>query len=147
MLGFAPADVAGKLSMADLFSPDDIMLRAKKLSIEFSSAIAPGFDAIVHKAARGLEDVFETCYVCKDGSLFPVVASVTALRDAQDAIIGYLLISTDIGVRRYSEYALHSAGTLKDAIFNSADVALIATDEHGVIQLFNLGAQHLRLRC
>ena len=47
------------------------------------------------KASRGIEDIYELTYIRKDGSRFPAVVSVTALRDAQDAIIGYLLIGTD----------------------------------------------------
>ena len=37
------------------------------------------------KASRGIEDIYELTYIRKDGSRFPAVVSVTALRDAQDA--------------------------------------------------------------
>ncbi|NAT37687.1 PAS domain-containing sensor histidine kinase, partial [Pseudomonas syringae pv. actinidifoliorum] len=35
---------------------------------------------------------------------------------------------------------LLKTGALQDAIFNSAYFSSIATDEHGVIQIFNVGA-------
>ena len=55
------------------------------------------------KASRGIEDIYELTYIRKDGSRFPAVVSVTALRDAQDAIIGYLLIGTDNTARKRVE--------------------------------------------
>jgi PAS domain S-box-containing protein len=143
MLGYTAADVVQRLSLADLFFGPDLVRRAKGLSHEFSSAVAPGFEAIAYKAARGVEDIFDADFVCKDGSRFPVVVSVTALRDGRDAIIGYLLTSTDIGVRHRSADTLRTAGTLRDAVFNSAVFAMMATDEKGVIQIFNRGAQRL----
>src|SRR5690349_21181546 len=42
-------------------------------------------------------------------------------------------------VRR--EAALLKTGALQNAIFNSANFSSIATDEKGVIQLFNVGAE------
>jgi len=69
--------------------------------------------------------------------------SVTALRDAQDAIIGYLLIGTDNTARKEAEEALLQAGALQSAIFNSANFSSIATDAKGVIQIFNVGAERM----
>jgi len=57
----------------------------------------------VFKASRGIEDIYELTYIRKDGSRFPAVVSVTALRDAHDAIIGYLLIGTDNTARKQVE--------------------------------------------
>ena len=143
MLGFDAADVVQRFSVLDLFSEQDLARRAKELSAEFATAVAPDFGAVIYKAVRGIEDIFDANFVCKDGSRFPVVVSVTVLRDAQDAIIGYVLISTDIGVRHRSIDALRIAGTLRDAIFNSASFAMMATDDKGIIQIFNQGAQRL----
>jgi diguanylate cyclase (GGDEF)-like protein/PAS domain S-box-containing protein len=126
-----------------LFSEPDLVRRARELSAEFSTTVAPDFEAIIGKAARGIEDIFDANFICKDGSRFPVVVSVTALRDAQNTIIGYLLTSTDIGVHRRSLGTLRLVGTLKDAIFNSAAFAMMATDDKGIIQIFNQGAQRL----
>ena len=69
--------------------------------------------------------------------------SVTALRDAQDAIIGYLLIGTDNTARKQAEEALLKAGALQKAIFDSANFSSIATDAKGVIQIFNVGAERM----
>ena len=95
MLGYSAADVMNKITPADISDPQELIERAHKLSIELDIPIAPGFEALVFKASRGIEDIYELTYIRKDGSRFPAVVSVTALRDAQDAIIGYLLISAD----------------------------------------------------
>jgi PAS domain S-box-containing protein len=109
-----------------------LIARAKALSVELGTTITPGFEALVFKASRGIEDIYELTYIRKDGSRFPAVVSVTALRDAQDVIIGYLLIGTEL-----------KAGALQSAIFNSANFSSIATDAKGVIQIFNVGAERM----
>src|SRR5664279_2559174 len=143
MLGYAAADVVNKITPADISDPQELITRAKALSIEVGTPITPGFEALVFKASRGIEDIYELTYIRKDGTRFPAVVSVTALRDAQDAIIGYLLIGTDNTARKQAEEALLQAGALQRAIFNSANFSSIATDANGVIQIFNVGAERM----
>ncbi len=143
MLGYAAAEVLNKITPADISDPQEVITRAKALSTELGTKITPGFEALVFKAARGIEDIYELTYIRKDGSRFPAVVSVTALRDDQSAIIGYLLIGTDNTARKKAEEALLKAGALQNAIFNSANFSSIATDEKGVIQIFNVGAERM----
>ncbi|MDB6039643.1 MAG: hypothetical protein JWM99_3484, partial [Verrucomicrobiales bacterium] len=103
MLGYAAADVMNKITPADISDPQEVIARAKALSVELSTPITPGFEALVFKASRGIEDIYELTYIRKDGSRFPAVVSVTALRDADSAIIGYLLIGTDNSARKQVE--------------------------------------------
>jgi PAS domain S-box-containing protein len=143
MLGYTAAEVMNKVTPADISDPQELIARAKALSVELATPITPGFDALVFKASRGIEDIYELTYIRKDGSRFPAVVSVTALRDAHDAIIGYLLIGTDNTARKRAEEALLKAGALQSAIFNSANFSSIATDAKGVIQIFNVGAERM----
>jgi len=143
MLGYQASDVLNMVTPADISDSSEIVARAQALSSEFATAIAPGFEALVFKASRGIEDIYELTYVCKDGSRLPAVVSVTALRDARQAIIGYLLIGTDNTARKRAEEALVRAGALQSAIFNSANFSSIATDAKGVIQIFNVGAERM----
>ncbi len=143
MLGYAAADVMNKITPADISDPHELISRAKALSVEFATPITPGFEALVFKAAREIEDIYELTYIRKDGSRFGAVVSVTALRDAQGEIIGYLLIGTDNTARQQAEEALLKAGALQNAIFNSANFSSIATDAKGVIQIFNVGAERM----
>ena len=92
-----------QITPADISDPQEVVARAKALSVELGTPITPGFEALVFKASRGIEDIYELTYIRKDGSRFPAVGSVTALRDAQDAIIGYLLIGTDNTARKQVE--------------------------------------------
>ena len=143
MLGYAAADVMNKITPADISDPQEVIARAKALSVELATPISPGFEALVFKASRGIEDIYELTYIRKDGSRFPAIVSVTALRDVQNTIIGYLLIGTDNTARKRAEEALLQAGALQSAIFNSANFSSIATDEKGVIQIFNVGAERM----
>ncbi|MEI6414804.1 MAG: PAS domain S-box protein, partial [Pseudomonadota bacterium] len=132
MLGYEAIDVMNKITPAEISDPQEVIERAQALSVELETPIAPGFEALVFKASRGIEDIYELTYIRKDGSRFPAVVSVTALRDAQNAIIGYLLIGTDNTARKQAEEALLKAGALQSAIFNSANFSSIATDANGV---------------
>jgi PAS domain S-box-containing protein len=143
MLGYAAFEVVDRITPADISDPQEVIARATALSLELATPITPGFEALVFKAARGIEDIYELTYIRKDGSRFPAVVSVTALRDDQSAIIGYLLIGTDNTARKQAEEALLKAGALQNAIFNSANFSSIATDEKGVIQIFNVGAERM----
>uniref|UniRef100_E6QV58 histidine kinase n=1 Tax=mine drainage metagenome TaxID=410659 RepID=E6QV58_9ZZZZ len=143
MLGYAAVDVMNKITPADISDPEEVIARARALSAELETQIAPGFEALVFKASRGIEDIYELTYIRKDGSRFPAVVSVTALRDDQNAIIGYLLIGTDNTARKQAEEALLKAGALQKAIFDSANFSSIATDARGVIQIFNVGAERM----
>ena len=143
MLGYAAADVVNRITPADISDPQELVTRAKALSQELATPITPGFEALVFKASHGIEDIYELTYIRKDGSRFPAVVSVTALRDDNDGIIGYLLIGTDNTARKRAEDALLKAGALQSAIFNSANFSSIATDAKGVIQIFNVGAERM----
>src|SRR5687767_3110872 len=143
MLGYAASEVVDKITPADISDPQEVIARAKALSAELGTTITPGFEALVFKAARGIEDIYELTYIRQDGSRFQAVVSVTALRDERDDIIGYLLIGTDNSARKRAEEALLKAGALQSAIFNSANFSSIATDAQGVIQIFNVGAERM----
>jgi PAS domain S-box-containing protein len=140
MLGYAAAEVMNKITPADISDPQEVIARAKALSAELGTAITPGFEALVFKAARGIEDIYELTYIRKDGSRFPAVVSVTALRDPQGGIIGYLLIGTDNTARKQVEAErLLLDQRVRDQQFYTRSLiesnidALITTDPRGII--------------
>ena len=109
MLGYLAADVVNKINPSDIHDQQEVTARAQALSLELATTIAPGFEALAFKASRGIEDVYELTYICKDGSRFPAIVSITALRDDYGNIIGYLLIGTDNSVRKRVETELNAA--------------------------------------
>jgi PAS domain S-box-containing protein len=140
MLGYAAADVVNTITPADISDPDELIARAETLSRELATPITPGFEALVFKAARGIEDIYELTYIRKDGSRFPAVVSVTALRDARDAIIGYLLIGTDNTARKHVEAEQQKLDQrLRDQQFYTRSLiesntdAIMTTDPLGII--------------
>jgi signal transduction histidine kinase/ActR/RegA family two-component response regulator len=109
MLGYRAAEVVNRISPSDIHDPQEVTARARDLSLELATPIAPGFEALAFKASREIEDIYELTYICKDGSRFPAIVSITALRDDYGDIIGYLLIGTDNSVRKRVESELTEA--------------------------------------
>lgn len=103
MLGYSASEVVDRVTPADLSDPDELVARARALTVELQTHIASGFDALAFKAARGIEDIYELTYIRKDGQRVPAVVSVTVLRDASLTIMGYLLIGTDNTARKLIE--------------------------------------------
>src|SRR5688572_141336 len=140
MLGYTAAEVMNKNTPADISDPQEVITRAKALSAELGTTITPGFEALVFKASRGIEDIYELTYIRKDGSRFPANVSVTALRDAQGGIIGYLLIGTDNTAwqqmeteRMLLDQAVRDQQFYTRSLIESNIDALITTDPRGII--------------
>src|SRR5947208_2152265 len=141
MLGYTAAEVMNKITPADISDPNEVIARAAALSAELGTPIAPGFEALVFKASRGIEDIYELTYVRKDGSRFPAVVSVTALRDVDDGgIIGYPLIGTDNTARKQvEEERMKLDQRLRDQHFYTRSLiesnidAMMTTDPRGII--------------
>jgi len=109
LLGYSAAEVVNRISPSEMHDPQEVMARAQALSRELATPIAPGFEALAFKASRGIEDVYETTIIRKDGSRFAAIVSITALRDDHGELIGYLLIGADNSVRKQVEAKLKEA--------------------------------------
>ncbi len=150
MLGYEAAEVTNKITPADISDPQEVIARAKALSAELATPITPGFEALVFKASRGIEDIYELTYIRKDGTRFPAIVSVTALRDAQENIIGYLLIGTDNTARIQVEaermlldQRVRDQQFYTRSLIESNIDALITTDPHGIITDVNKQMEEL----
>src|SRR5215207_4372709 len=144
MLGYAAHEVMNRITPADISDPQEVIARARALSVELGTPITPGFEALVFKASRGIEDIYELTLIRKDGSRFPAVVSVTALRDAEDVIIGYLLIGTDNTARQQvEEERMKLDQRLRDQHFYTRSLiesnidALMTCDPRGIITDIN----------
>ena len=150
MLGYEASEVMNKITPADISDPQEVIARAKALSSELATPITPGFEALVFKASRGIEDIYELTYIRKDGTRFPAIVSVTALRDAQESIIGYLLIGTDNTVRKQGEaermlldQRVRDQQFYTRSLIESNIDALMTTDPRGIISDVNKQMEQL----
>jgi PAS domain S-box-containing protein len=145
MLGYAASDVLDKITPADISDPLEVIARAAALSRELGTTITPGFDALAFKASRGIEDIYELTYIRKDGSRFPAIVSVTALRDDQAAIIGYLLIGTDNSARKHVEETLRwTEESFRLMVESVSDYAIVMLDPEGHVVSWNTGAERIK---
>jgi PAS domain S-box-containing protein len=145
MLGYTAAEVVDKITPAAISDPQEVIARAEALSLELDTTITPGFEALVFKASRGIEDIYELTYIRQDGSRFPAIVSVTALRDAQDAIIGYLLIGTDNTARKHVEEKLRwTEESFRLMVESVTDYAIVMLDPEGRVVSWNTGAERIK---
>ena len=145
MLGYAAVEVVNKITPADIHDPQEVIERAQALTRELATPIAPGFEALAFKASRGIEDKYELTYIRKDGSRFPAIVSVTALRNADGGIIGYLLIGTDNSARKQAEEKLRWAEEgFRLMVESVTDCAIVMLDSEGRVVSWNTGAQRIK---
>ncbi len=112
MLGYDASDLVNKKAPGEFHDSQEMMARAEELSAEFATVIPPGFSALAYKARHGIADKYRPTFIRKDGSRFPAAVSITALRNSQTEIIGYLLIATD----HSAEAAVIAAERIKERI-------------------------------
>src|SRR5438270_3528512 len=145
MLGYEAAEVLNRITPADIPDPQEVIARARALSLELATTIAPGFEALAFKASRGIEDKYELTYIRKDKSRFPAIVSVTALRDVAGGIIGYLLIGTDNSARKQVEEKLRwTEEGFRLMVESVTDCAIVMLDSGGRVASWNAGAERIK---
>lgn len=109
LLGYSAEEVVGKVTPLIIHDRKEVIERARELTEELGIPIEPGFACFVAKARLGTPDEHQWTYIRKDGSRFPVLLSLTALRDLEGNITGILSIGSDITERKLSENALRQS--------------------------------------
>lgn len=120
MLGYEGEELIGKHSPARFHKPAEVIERAKTLSQELGRTIVAGFDVFVEKARLGIPEELEWTYIHKDGTEIPVLLSVTALRDSDGQVNGFLGIAIDISERTIIERALKEEEARYRLLFEKA---------------------------
>ena len=103
LLGYTAAEAINRLSLADLCNPKELTERARLLGLQWGVPLQSGLEVMTFKAAQGVEDVYALTLIRKDGGTFPASMSISALRDEQGAIIGFLLSANDNSYRVEAE--------------------------------------------
>lgn len=108
MLGYTREELVGRWSPECLHVREEVEEHARKLAEEYGVSVS-GFDVFVERARRGRHDESEWTYVRKDGGWLSVWLTVTAVRDPDGRITGFLGIATDCTERKAAQEALSRA--------------------------------------
>ncbi|MFO1483467.1 MAG: PAS domain S-box protein [Verrucomicrobiaceae bacterium] len=136
-LGYTPEEVIGKVTPALIHDPDEVAKRAQELSEELGRHIEPGFETFVAKARLGQADENEWTYIRKDGTRYPVLLSVTALRDEQGQITGFLGVGSNISERKQIEHERQESEERLKAILDNTTAVVFMKDINGRYLLVN----------
>ena len=143
MLAYRREEVVGKATPELIHHQDSGPERADELSKELGEAINPGFEALIARARSGSAEERESVYVRKDGTLLPVLVSVTALKDESDSITGYLEVALDLTERKRTEENLHATRIRLEKVFESMSEGLVLQDATGTIIESNQAAEQI----
>lgn len=133
LLGYTSEEVIGKLSPALWHDPQELTQRAQQLSTELKEPIAPGFDVFAARPQRGLPEENEWTFIRKDGTRVPVLLSISALRDEDNVITGYVGLTYDLTVRKQSEAILLRLNRELSAISDCNQILVRAEDEQSLL--------------
>ncbi len=103
MLGYSAAEMVQVQTPALIHDGEEVVRRAKELSLELGQTLEPGFEVFIARARLGEPEEREWTYLRKDGSRLPVLLSVTALRGVGEEVTGFLGIALDLTERKRAE--------------------------------------------
>ena len=137
MLGYAREEMVGRQTPEIIHVRDEVVARAAELSAQLGRKVVPGFETFVARVRSGGVDEREWTYVRKDGSHFPVLLSITALRDPLGEITGFLGVATDVTATKAAEEAKARAHSLILAALESTADGILVVSREGKIDIFN----------
>jgi PAS domain S-box-containing protein len=128
MLGYSATEIIGKITLDFVHEPREILERIPSLCAELGTDILPGYEVLVAKARQGLASEEEWTYIRKDGSHFPVLLSVSTLKDANYQIMGFLAIAKDITQRKRAEAQLQEQEQFLRSLYDGVDYPIFVID-------------------
>lgn len=137
LLGYSADEIVGKATPVLFHSLSEIAQRARLLSEELGYPIEPGFEVFIAKAKLGEKDENIWTYICKDGTPFPVLLSITALRDAQGEITGFLGIGSDISKAQYLNEICQQAEKALQETLRDLEYFKLALDRATIVTIAN----------
>ena len=140
MLGYTAEEMIGLQNPAILHLAEEVAARSEMLSEEAGYPVE-GFRVFVHKPERDGAETREWTYVHKSGQHLKVSLAVTAMRDTQGSVVGYLGIALDITQRKIAEKRLGALLETTRAILDTAVNPVLTFDRDGLIQQLNPAAR------
>ena len=138
MLGYEADEIVGQCTPAIFHDQDEVVARAHSLSEELGRVVAPGFEVFVAKARQNIAEEREWSYIRKDGSRFPVLLSVTAVKDADGESRGFLGMAVDISQRK----ALEAQASIARA--NELSQIIVSAIGEGIIGIEDAAPHRIR---
>jgi PAS domain S-box-containing protein len=132
MLGYDESEMVGKTSPAIFHEFNEIVSQAKHLSQELNTDIPVGFGVFTAKAKLGQVYEREWTYIRKDGSKFPVMLTITAIRTESGEVTGYMGIAKDITAEKQAEKQVKDITSALDQT-----TIVVITDTQGTITFVN----------
>lgn len=104
MLGYPAAAVIGRMTLPQFIDSSELERRARQLQGE--DGVAPSiFQALVQRAELEGAETREWHYLTESGRWIEVSQTVTAMRNEDDEVVGYLSVARDITESRRAEQA------------------------------------------
>jgi len=95
-LGYTAEEAIGQHMPGMWHDANEVAERSRALSADLEEPVSEGFKTLVKRVDEAGIDENEWTYIRKDGSRFPVLSTVTALRNEDQEITGYLGVIVDI---------------------------------------------------
>jgi len=134
LIGYSSSEVLNIKTPMLFHLEEEIQHRSAELSEEFGKEIS-GFEAVIINSKLHGSETREWTFCHKDGSHKLVQLTVTAIRDDDNDIIGYLGIAQDISASKKTERTL----TRLSRIAQETNNGIIITDPQGRIEWTNEG--------
>ncbi|MBI2254538.1 MAG: PAS domain S-box protein [Proteobacteria bacterium] len=144
MLGYRSDEVVHKETPLLFHDAAEIEQRAVQYSKELNTPIVPGYNVFTAKTLAGERNEEEWIYVRRDGSRFPALLSITAIRGPDGIINGFLGMASDISERkRVTSRLRQSEEMLSRVLLQSPDSILITALSDGRILEVNPGFEQI----
>lgn len=142
-LGYEPEELVGRRDPSVFHLESEVRVRAEALTAELGVPVEPGFETLTAKARRGVVDVGRWTFVRKDGSTFRAQLAVSAVRDAEGTLAGFVGLAQDVTEAELSQERLQLSEHRIRTIIETASDAFIAIDSDGRIGEWNAQAERM----
>ena len=131
MLGYAAHELIGLHTPALIHDSKEVSARGAEMSRDLGHALS-GFEVFVANIQRpDSQETREWTYIRKDGSRLTVLLCITAMRNADGNIGGYLGVAHDISARKAYEHGLAEAKRAAEALAQ-ARISFLANMSHEI---------------
>jgi PAS domain S-box-containing protein len=145
-LGYTESEIINKKTPVFFHDKKDIETQRKSLQNKFGIIVKDDFEVLVEKARRNIHEEQQHTYIRKDGTSFPVLLTVTVLRDAKENITGYVGIAIDISERIKADKELKKVQQLFLQLLENYPDGTISIIDKNFNFVYTGGELHQRLR-